>query len=621
MYRKFFTVFLTILIASSMYAQTTVVKGKVDARMSEIVEPEDMHNDNVSPNPLGMTLNTEAVGTPVLAAKMWNVYGTIGTSTNAIDYDPIANTLAIVHRGDRANNTGSGFIWYVVSTDLGENFFDVGNFSFDGYTFGRYPNMMISNPTLTSDPFSTDLKPIMVWCGHGNTGNIWEAVTHATDQQFFGGIGQFQTVVCQDTCYATQGSVNQTNGNVAFLLEDRYTTDGGASFPTAALSYVSSADQGATWQMSDAFSTNELYRDGIPENGFVNSPFMDISYDGNHVLIGWQGGDGPAATTHIGVKRSSDGGATWSDVERLEPLDPNLGVIPFFSNGDSANITTWWDTDATHSSKGHHIITHINDNGGPGGSFITEFFWDYNQNSWEPRIVADVIISEWAIGNFNGRVRNESEIARSDDGQWLFAKWQDAPDTVNLSPDLFIAGRHVDGEWSEPINVTNTVDISEKYSNLAARVHIIEETSSSITAQLHMFYTILATDPTTGQPDADDTGEAEIWYMKDVTITLDVPVGIEDNTLSLPEEFELSQNYPNPFNPSTTISFTLEKAASVTLDIYSITGQKVATLVNGSRSAGTHDVVFDASNLTSGVYFYTLSSGAVSHTKKMVLLK
>jgi len=85
--------------------------------------------------------------------------------------------------------------------------------------------------------------------------------------------------------------------------------------------------------------------------------------------------------------------------------------------------------------------------------------------------------------------------------------------------------------------------------------------------------------------------------------------------------FTLDQNHPNPFNPSTTISFSIPVAGHVTLDIYSITGQKVAKLIDASMSPGTHTAVFDGTCCASGMYFYRLSAGGATRTGKMLLMK
>lgn len=91
--------------------------------------------------------------------------------------------------------------------------------------------------------------------------------------------------------------------------------------------------------------------------------------------------------------------------------------------------------------------------------------------------------------------------------------------------------------------------------------------------------------------------------------------------LELPEGFTLGQNYPNPFNPTTSIHFTLPYTADVTLQVYNILGQRVATLAEGSFNSGTHTVNFDASRLSSGVYLYRLNTGSHTAVRKMMLVK
>ncbi|MBL1213044.1 MAG: T9SS type A sorting domain-containing protein [Ignavibacteriae bacterium] len=107
----------------------------------------------------------------------------------------------------------------------------------------------------------------------------------------------------------------------------------------------------------------------------------------------------------------------------------------------------------------------------------------------------------------------------------------------------------------------------------------------------------------------------------------DLPTGIDDDKNLIVNEFKLYQNYPNPFNPSTTIKFTIppnvgtSRDLSLRLKIYDILGREVKTLVNEQKPAGTYEVQFDASSLSSGVYFYQLSAGSFVETKKLMLLK
>jgi Secretion system C-terminal sorting domain/Right handed beta helix region len=89
----------------------------------------------------------------------------------------------------------------------------------------------------------------------------------------------------------------------------------------------------------------------------------------------------------------------------------------------------------------------------------------------------------------------------------------------------------------------------------------------------------------------------------------------------VPYSYSLEQNYPNPFNPTTTINYSLGKPSNVTLTVYNVLGQRVATLADGYRNAGLQSVVFDANKIASGVYFYRLEAGAFVKTEKMMLLK
>jgi hypothetical protein len=97
--------------------------------------------------------------------------------------------------------------------------------------------------------------------------------------------------------------------------------------------------------------------------------------------------------------------------------------------------------------------------------------------------------------------------------------------------------------------------------------------------------------------------------------------GVNNSGQSLPTQFALQQNYPNPFNPTTTIDYTLPQTTVVTLRVFNVLGQEVKTLTNSVESAGVHSVQFDATNLTSGVYFYRLQAGSFSQVKRMLLLK
>jgi hypothetical protein len=97
--------------------------------------------------------------------------------------------------------------------------------------------------------------------------------------------------------------------------------------------------------------------------------------------------------------------------------------------------------------------------------------------------------------------------------------------------------------------------------------------------------------------------------------------GVNDHGSLIPSDYKLYQNYPNPFNPTTIIQFDIPKASFVTLKVYNVIGQEVATLVNEKREAGRYEVPFDGSKLTSSVYFYRLIARDFVQTKKFILIK
>jgi hypothetical protein len=116
------------------------------------------------------------------------------------------------------------------------------------------------------------------------------------------------------------------------------------------------------------------------------------------------------------------------------------------------------------------------------------------------------------------------------------------------------------------------------------------------------------------------TGSMTVYQSETINYNDLTATGVE-NENSLPEGFSLQQNYPNPFNPSTSIKFSIPESGLTTLKVYNILGNEVTTLISGELKAGTFTETFDASDLPSGVYFYTLKSNNFYETKKMMLLK
>jgi hypothetical protein len=113
---------------------------------------------------------------------------------------------------------------------------------------------------------------------------------------------------------------------------------------------------------------------------------------------------------------------------------------------------------------------------------------------------------------------------------------------------------------------------------------------------------------------AEDISDFGEFVFGNITVNLEEPGGI-------PVSYRLLQNYPNPFNPSTTFEFSIPVPGMVTLGVYNILGQRIATLVSGNLAAGNHRHFWDAGGITSGVYIYRLQAGEYVESRKLLFLK
>ncbi|RPI13887.1 MAG: T9SS C-terminal target domain-containing protein [Ignavibacteriae bacterium] len=119
----------------------------------------------------------------------------------------------------------------------------------------------------------------------------------------------------------------------------------------------------------------------------------------------------------------------------------------------------------------------------------------------------------------------------------------------------------------------------------------------------------------------DASGQKYDIVLKDFIFRTGTPIGIQNISANIPGKFTIYQNYPNPFNPNTNIKFDIPEKSFVKLAIFNSLGQEIASLVNEELNAGTYNADWNASNYPSGVYFYKLTTGSFTETKKMILLK
>ncbi len=329
-------------------------------------------------------------------------------------------------------------------------------------------------------------------------------------------------------------------------------------------------------------------------------------YDPKIVFVGV---NSPENGVNGGIFYTLDGGAAWHRLDTT-PYNTEVQDFAFVSNSDSTTtiyVACEYISDGTHSSYGVKTITYD-----PESETIT-----FNNEM---------------IGETGTPITNFSafDLAITGDGDVLVAGNQ------GTSGEPRVYGKHADSTHWEMLSS----------SNLPPNGRVPALT--------------IGKDPA-GNPTPFVAVESSIYYLEGTTWKLGFayPVGMDINVLfwddllvgtatglyghffdettgmgepepreGVPTGFQLAQNYPNPFNPGTTIRYTVPTASRVTLRIYNITGQQVATLVNGVHPAGNFEIRWEAESFPSGIYFYRLDAFATrgpqrqfSEVRKMILLK
>lgn len=596
MLKNLFTFLLVGLVVFSTIA--VAQNGAVKAKKAPVIMNESaftpIARESFSPTPIVPTAaNYVAVDT------MANSFGPGIGVLNPIAYDPGSNVVALVHRGSATYSTGSGTLWYNMSTDRGATWSRVAQVNLTAPTkLSRYPSMAISNPTggdisATTGLFSwPELNPgAFGFLGYGADQPLGSNATYAVIDQ--GPPAYSSQVLCwvsDNTAKMYWGSDNQDDASYKiFMTEDFGTID---TFVFASSVFTDGGNVclggasggGATWV------------------AFVGT-FADPN-PANPIASGWY----PA------VSKKSATGADWDAVEVVDfRTIPALAAYDRLYDYVKLDAFVSYGGDINVDNNGYpHLLLSVTDttvDNNSGVNAIVEVF--KTATGWDGKVVFSGITDSTFTkfgGPGLGQMGPSPYLARSADGQAWVAQW------VNGSPaagdslcDIYVSYRSVNGEWSTPMNLTETNGMNENSSHFAP---MLAGTGPSYTAFSFYNYEAGYTghDPNTSNP--------SVIYVAPVTVTL---TDVNDNLN--PNSFSLDQNFPNPFNPSTKITFSLAKAGNVSLKVFDVLGREVATLVSGSLTEGQHTYSFDASNLSSGLYVYRLESAGLSATRKMMLMK
>ena len=435
----------------------------------------------------------------------------------------------------------------------------------------------------------------------------------------------------------------------------------GSNFPSFAYSpsavIATDTDLLIYASLDDGASFTELFLigDGDPNvniAAWVDAPSeMPVQKSGDD-MTWWTYGifDGVNADT-TGIPQlgylygSTDGGATWGGLINAwgAGANPVYGQVsnrpnyaPYFENFSQISLNVDDNGYAHITANGYGEAF----SGTPADTvnWFTMLYWNHFLDTWvavtdtsmEPTLddAGNSILDHYP-GNGIGNAYGTTSV--SDDGQIVFVAWQ-GPEytdqiggTFNIYPgdggavayqayyvDIYYRVSEDMGQTWGPVGILEGgASVMETYPVCAPRLEI-----DGNMATVHYLY---YDDPRPGvslfdENDFDPTGA---WKYNSYSFAL--TTGVNDDIVV--NNFELQQNYPNPFNPNTNIKYSLAERSVVSLKVYDVLGNEVATLVNASQEAGAYDVNFNAANLASGLYIYTLKTGDFSATKKMMLLK
>ncbi|MGH2575491.1 MAG: T9SS type A sorting domain-containing protein, partial [Ignavibacteria bacterium] len=283
-----------------------------------------------------------------------------------------------------------------------------------------------------------------------------------------------------------------------------------------------------------------------------------VSVSGSVVHIVWE--DYRDVSPEVYYKRSTDGGISWGADTRLTN-NPAISALPCVSVSGQVVHVVWYDY---RDGNAEIYYKHSTDGGISWGADTR--LTNNSANSYDPSVsvsgsVVQVVWYDFRDGNY------EIYYKRSTDG--------------GVS-------------WGADTRLTNNSAFSENPSVAVSGtvVHVV-------------WYD-------------DRDGDYEIYYKRNPTGN---SIGVININSEIPKEFKLEQNYPNPFNASTKFKIQISKLSDVKIIVYDALGQAVTTLVNEQLKPGTYEVELDASDFTSGVYYYTLTAETFKETKRMVLIK
>lgn len=365
----------------------------------------------------------------------------------------------------------------------------------------------------------------------------------------------------------------------------------GTSTPTDSsnILFAKSTDSGESWILQKRI--NKLGGDCVDEDNTVEGAVPAVGPNGE-IYVAWAGPKIRNQQFGIFFDKSTDGGVTWLDNDIYvcdQPGGWDYGISGIYR----ANGLPVTCCDLSNGPYRGTIYINWTDSAGP--------------NNHDVKIVKST----------NGGLNWSTPLRVNDDAttKEQFFTWMTVDQKTGYVYVLFYDRRNdVSNAGATEVFLAKSTNGGTSFTNILISSSAFVPTSSVFFGD----YTNIT---------AYDNKVRPIWIrlqgtsLSVMTAIIDFTTEIEPLTLNLPASYELSQNYPNPFNPMTNIRYSLPHPGFVKLSVFNSLGKEVAELVNEYTSAGEHNFDFDASKLSSGVYFYKISVNGFTDTKKMMVIK
>lgn len=632
---------LALGVSSLSFGQNMSKLNRVHANdcKQQTVKMDFQENDIMGP--VKKSVQTKGAVNGVDIGFSNNIYTALVEAQSAMTYHEGLNLLSYTHRGKVGDNgaTSSGDIMVSTSSDGGASW-STSLYLPDNATaphYNRYPGGVIYNPAGNTTPADA----YVVYSGPSHDGTKGTAVWNAN---FFGsgkvdGTNIVNQYLPAENAFIRNSMSATTDGKVHIIGAS--TIDAPYAHDTTHIvtGTFNSTTNGFDWNTIKLHYDFSVGADG-GVNGYAFFWQMAFSKDGTVGYIWTIGRD--ATTDHSAfmplVWKSIDAGATWNMMpvfdfstvsnitDYLRPMAGSTQARPAFSNKIDGVVDV---------NNQLHLTAYIRSasNNHPD-SLDYSWYWSSNlytnpimdifttATGWDARHLGD--LQSFAVKDTEGNYGDQGwdlrlQASRTDDGTKVFASWTDSDtndawlDTdgayyLNVLPNLYVAGYDVVNDLrTEPTNFTiGTAYDADFFFHYMADVVSTDNGT----------YTVHTSKISRGTGPLDAITHV---YMEGIEFTDADFITNPGFKSSIDNNIRVSQNRPNPFNGTTQIDVNLDKSANLSIEVINITGQTVYTMSLGKKASGTHTIDLNSNNLSSGIYFYTVTAGNSQVTKKMIV--